>query len=194
MFTLYDTVLYEHGVLVELRMKLEIEKFDSYLEELDLTFEAIIIGGAALNIMDVITRQTKDVDFLDPDIPVEIKKASVNFALKNPDLKLDAKNWMNNGPKSLVRDLPEGWRNDLQKIFEGKALNLWTLGRLNLLRTKLYAYADREIDYSDCMALNPTIAELEACREWVLAGDGSELWPGRVDAIFQKLKEDLKLV
>ncbi len=175
-------------------MKTEIHKFDSYLKDLGLEFEAVIIGGAALNIMDVVTRQTKDVDFLDPDIPEEIKKASIDFAIVNPDLKLDAKNWLNNGPKSLTRDFPDGWRNDLQLIYKGTALRLWTLGRLNLLRSKLYAYADRETDYDDCMALKPTFKELEECKEWVLAGDGSELWPGRVNFIFQKLKEDLKLV
>ena len=68
-----------------------------------------------------------------------------------------------------------------------------TLGRLNLLRTKLYAYADREIDYNDCIALNPSLKELEACKKWVLEGDTSELWPTRVDFIFNKLIQDLKL-
>jgi hypothetical protein len=38
------------------------------------------------------------------------------------------------------------------------------------------------------------LAELDACKEWVLAGDASELWPQRVENIFKKLKEDLKLV
>ena len=175
-------------------MKDVIIKFDSYLKDIGFEFEAIIIGGAALNIMDVITRETKDVDFLDPDIPEDIKKASVDFALKNPELKLSVHNWINNGPKSLTRDLPEGWRRDLQKIYEGVSLHLWTLGRLDLLRSKLYAYADRDTDYADCMALRPTLIELEACRDWVLAGDAHELWPARVDFIFQKLKEDLKLV
>ena len=166
-------------------MKQVIARFDSYLSYLGLDFEAIIIEGAALNIMDVIKRETKDVDFLDPEIPEKIKKASVDFALKNPDLKLAVHEWINNGPKSLTRDLPQGWRN---------ALHLWTLGRLNLLRSKLYAYADRDTDYDDCIALRPTLAELDACKEWVLVGDASELWPQRVENIFKKLKEDLKLV
>lgn len=89
-------------------MKQVIARFDSYLSYLGLDFEAIIIGGAALNIMDIITRETKDVDFLDPEIPEKIKKASVDFALKNPDLKLAVHEWINNGPKSLTRDLPQG--------------------------------------------------------------------------------------
>ena len=174
-------------------MKLEVEKFDLYLASAGLEFEAVIIGGAALNIMNVISRQTKDVDFLDPEIPDVIKKASLDFAIKNPELKLDSANWVNNGPSSLIRDLPKNWRDDLQIIFQGQALKLWTLGRLNLLRTKLYAYADREIDYGDCIALNPTLSELKECKEWVLQGDASELWPARVDTIFQTLIKDLKL-
>jgi hypothetical protein len=143
--------------------------------------------------MDVISRQTKDVDFLDPAIPSEIKKASVEFAQKNADLKLAPQEWINNGPESLKRDLPDGWRNDLQKIFQGKSITLWTLGRLNLLRTKLYACADRDIDYQDCLALNPSLEELEKCKPWVLQGDASELWPARVEDVFKKLEEDLKL-
>lgn len=172
-------------------MKLAIKKFDQFLREKGLEFSAIIIGGAALNLMGVITRETQDVDFLDPEIPAEIKKASKEFALQNPNLMLNPAEWINNGPSSLKRDLPTGWRMDLQTIFQGEALTLLTLGRLNLLRTKLYAYADRGIDYQDCMALAPTLSELEDCREWVLQGDASELWPQRVEVIFGKLKKDL---
>jgi len=167
--------------------------FDEFLSKKKLKFEAIIIGGAALNIMDVISRNTKDVDFLDPEIPSAIKNASIEFAKNNPELKLDPHNWINNGPQTLIKDLPLNWRTDLQIIFEGKSLKLLTLGRLNLLRTKLYAYADRDIDYNDCMALKPSLEELEICKDWVLKGDVSELWPDRVDFILKKLKKDLKL-
>ncbi len=174
-------------------MKKEIILFDNFLSDKGFEFEAIIIGGAALNIMGVITRETRDVDFLDPEIPHEIKKASIEFANTYPELKLEAREWLNNGPASLKRDLPKGWRSDIQQIFKGRALSLFTLGRLNLLRSKLYAYADRDIDYHDCMALAPTMTELEACKEWVLLGDTNELWPKRVEEIFDKLKKDLKL-
>ena len=174
-------------------MKNEIILFDKFLSDKRLELEAIIIGGAALNIMGVITRETRDVDFLDPEIPNEIKKASIEFANNYPELMLEANEWLNNGPASLKRDLPKDWRSDLQQIFKGKALSLLTLGRLNLLRSKLYAYADRNIDYQDCMALSPTLLELEACKEWVMQGDASELWPNRVEEIFTKLKKDLNL-
>ncbi|MBF0209002.1 MAG: hypothetical protein HQK53_19245 [Oligoflexia bacterium] len=133
-----------------------IRLFDKYLGANGVKFEAIIIGGAALIVMDIINRTTKDIDFLEPNIPEEVKKLSVEFAIKHPDLNLDSMHWINNGPRTLIRDLPKGWRNNIQKIFEGESLILWTLGRPDLLRTKLYACADREIDYQDCCALMPT--------------------------------------
>ena len=172
-------------------MKNVIILFDKFLASRKIKFEAIIIGGAALNIMDVINRVTRDVDFLDPNIPEEIKNLSIQFAKKHQELKLDADHWINNGPRTLIRDLPKDWRNNLQKIFTGEALILWTLGRHDLLRTKLYACADRDIDYPDCIALCPTADELIVCKEWVLLGDGNPLWKERVEELYIRLKKDL---
>ena len=172
-------------------MKEVITLFDKYLKKNNAKFEAIIIGGAALSIMGVINRLTNDIDFLDPNIPEDIKRISVEFAQKFPDLKLDPDYWMNNGPRTLIRDLPKDWRNNLLKIFDGESLKLWTLGRLNLLRTKIYACADREIDYQDCLALKPTTLELDECKEWVLEGDMNPLWAKRVEEVFKRLKKDL---
>lgn len=171
----------------------EIKLFDEFLAQKEITFKAIVIGGAALNLMGVIVRETHDVDFLDPEIPEDVKRASVEFALKNKSLKLNPAEWINNGPASLKRDLPLGWRDNLQVIFKGEALTLFTLGRLNLLRTKLYAYADRGTDYKDCIALAPTLKELNDCKEWVIKGDASDLWPERVEEIYSRLIKDLKL-
>lgn len=174
-------------------MKEVISIFDKFLLEKKLSFEAIIIGGAALNIMDVVSRTTKDVDFLDPNIPESIKEASIEFAKVNPSFNLDPNDWFNNGPEFLKRDLPKNWRETLQVIFKGEALILHTLGRLNLLRTKLYAYADRDIDFEDCIALSPSLEELNQCKPWVLAGDTNELWPSRVEEAFTSLIKELKL-
>lgn len=174
-------------------MKPIIEKFDLFLESKNLSFQAIIIGGAALNIMDVTKRTTIDIDFLDPTIPQEIKDASILFATTNPDLELQPEHWFNNGPISLIRDLPAEWRLRLVTIFHGKALILETLGKSDLLKTKLYALCDRGRDIDDCVALKPTIIEIEECRPWVLLGDGNPLWPKRVEEMFSLLKKELKL-
>ena len=165
--------------------------FDQFLSKKNLTFEATIIGGAALIVMGVIDRATKDVDCLDPHIPPDIKKASIEFAKANPHFKL-IEHWLNNGPDSLKRDLGEGWRAGVEPIFEGKAMKLYTLGRLDLLKSKLFACCDRDLDFNDCLALNPTSSELDECIEWVIERDGSPLWPKRVDAVFKEIKKAMK--
>lgn len=177
------------GEGMEIREKIEL--FDKYLGKRRLRFEAIVIGGAALNIMRVISRETKDVDLISPKIPEEIKIASIDFAKTHPELGLDPEAWMNNGPESILTNLPQGWDLDLQEIYKGQSLHLLTLGRLNLLRTKLYAYADRDIDFNDCVAMKPTKEEIDICKEWVLAGDTNPLWTIRVETVLNRLLREL---
>ncbi len=70
---------------------------------------AVIIGGAALNVMGLISRLTKDIDCIDPLIPDTIKQAALDFRADNPSLRL-WENWLNNGAISLTDDLPNGWQ------------------------------------------------------------------------------------
>ena len=167
-------------------MKVVLKAFDQYLASEGLVFEAGIIGGAALIVMDVVDRQTKDVDCLDPVIDARIKQASIEFAKKNLAFRLQ-ENWLNNGPSSLKRELPQDWSTRLREIYRGKALILATLGRIDLLRSKLYAYCDRQTDLDDCIALEPTLNELLECYPWVSVRDASPLWPDHVLQSFKIL-------
>lgn len=167
-------------------MKDVLEAFDRHLATAGLRFEAVIIGGAALIVMDIVDRQTKDVDCLDPLIDARIKQASVEFARKHPKYRLQA-DWLNNGPSTLKNELPWDWRTRLQRVYRGQALELSTLGRIDLLRSKLYAYCDRQSDLDDCVALAPTSAELVECYPWVRERDANPLWPDHVKASFKVL-------
>jgi hypothetical protein len=40
--------------------------FDAYLAPNGLSFQAVVIGGAALNLLGAVVRATKDCDVLDP--------------------------------------------------------------------------------------------------------------------------------
>lgn len=172
-------------------MKNVVIEFDRYLTDRKLKFEAVIIGGAALNILEISSRKTKDVDCLDPEIPEEIKKASKEFAEKRSDLALDT-NWLNNGPKTLKADLPAGWRSRVQLLYQGTALRLQVLGREDLLKAKLYAYCDRTSpDFEDLQDLKPTAAELSGSIEWVKERDSNPGWPGHVDKAFAILTKAL---
>jgi hypothetical protein len=155
--------------------------FDLFLFERGLSLEAVIIGGAALNLLGVVSRRTKDCDVLDPELPGPVVQAARDYARdvreKGGVLRDD---WLNNGPRSLLKALPSGWEARLQLAFEGKALVLMSLGRDDLLRSKLFALCDRGIDLDDCIALRPTPGELKAFAAWVEAQDLNPDWPTHV--------------
>ena len=171
-------------------VKKVIEKFDQYLSKKDLKFEAVIIGGAALNIMGVISRLTRDIDCLDPKIPKEILNASVEFSKENPSMHLMSQ-WINNGPETLKNDLDKGWYSRIQTIFNGQAITFHTLGRIDLLKSKLFAYCDRDLDFNDCVLMKPTLEELDSCYQWVIERDMNPGWRKNVENHFKKIKTEL---
>ncbi|OFZ31112.1 MAG: hypothetical protein A2622_00475 [Bdellovibrionales bacterium RIFCSPHIGHO2_01_FULL_40_29] len=172
-------------------MKAIIIEFDKFLSEKNLNFKAVIIGGAALNILDISSRKTKDVDCLDPEIPQEIIFAAKDFAEKFTNLELDH-SWLNNGPKTLKKDLPNGWRNRIQPIFRGQSITLDVLGREDFLKSKLFAYCDRLTpDFEDLKDLRPTVFELNDAIDWVKKRDSNSNWPQHVEKSFSVLKKAL---
>ena len=167
-------------------------KFDEYLSIKGLHFDAVVIGGAALALLGVITRETQDCDVLDPSIPQDIADAARDFShavsKKGGDLKED---WLNNGPESLKRELPKDWKLRLKELYSGKALNLQTLGRADLLKTKLFAFCDRGQDLADCVALKPSQEELREALAWLQAQDANPGWSTHVESQMKKLSKRL---
>lgn len=164
--------------------------FDEYLEARGLRLEAVVIGGAALNLLDVIDRPTKDCDVLDPLLPAPVAEAARAFAVDERTRgEILRDDWINNGPSSLVDVLPSGWRERIpvRPIFSGQAIVLRTLGRADLLKTKLFALCDRGEDIDDCVALAPTAEELAEALPWVERQDANELWPDHVRATIADL-------
>jgi hypothetical protein len=140
----------------------------------------------------VITRETKDCDVIDPNLPAVITQAAESFAAElmagGTILRSD---WLNNGPASLTGVLPPGWRDRLQVIFKGQAIVLRTLGRDDLLKTKLFALCDRGLDLADCVALKPSAEELAEALPWLEQQDLNPLWPAHVRATVENLARKL---
>lgn len=169
-----------------------IEEFDSFLKDRGLSFQCIVVGAASLILLDIIDRRTKDCDVLDPKIPEDVKKASVDFARMKTNQGYDLpEDWLNNGPESLLETLPSNWRKHTRPIYDGEAIRLLTLGRLDLLRSKLFGLCDRGTDLEDCISLNPTEEELNAVIDWVKNQDANPRWPDHVDEQFGVLRERL---
>ena len=102
--------------------------FDQYLAKRHLQFEAVAIGGAALNLLGVVSRLTMDCDILYPEIPRDIAEAARAFAAEVRDrgdtLQED---WLNNGPASLANQLLPQWQERLQALFSGNVIRLRSL-------------------------------------------------------------------
>lgn len=148
-------------IMIPMKPTETIAAFDSYLAASGLTLEAVVVGGACLGLLGVVSRQTKDVDILHPKLPESILMASREFAERyTQEVGPLALDWLNNGPADLINDLPKGWQERLELAFSGEAIVLRTLGRLDLLRSKLFALCDRGIDLQDCLALVPAADEL----------------------------------
>ncbi len=144
--------------------------FDRYLSERGLVFEGIAVGGAALALLGLISRETRDCDVLEPQLPGAILEASTAFAQElGTHGVILRKDWLNNG----------------------QAITLWSLGRSELLMSKLFALCDRATDLTDCLALQPTMAELEAAVAWLVPQDLHPGWPHHVRATIDDLARRL---
>ena len=167
--------------------------FDRYLSDRKLTFEAIVVGGAALALLGLIARETRDCDVIEPHLPGTVLEASRAFAKELDDRGIILReDWLNNGPAALADLLPSGWRDRLQELYRGQAVTLWSLGRAELILSKLFALCDRGTDLTDCLALQPTPAELDRAAPWLLQQDLHPDWPRHVQAALADLARRLK--
>ena len=162
--------------------------FDAFLTARHKKVDCVIIGGTALVLLGVVTRMTRDCDVLCPPIDPEIAALAVEFAhhrqaMGEPLSEL----WWNNGPSSLIPILPPGWELRLVNAYLGNALRLMTLGRSDLLSTKVFALCDRGTDLNDCIALRPTEHELVDLLPWLEVQDLNPQWPEHARAVIADL-------
>lgn len=166
--------------------------FDRYLGDRGMAFEAIVVGGTALAFLGLIARETRDCDVVEPHLPEVILEASQTFAkhlgVRGVILRDD---WLNNGPSSLADVLPDGWRNRLQVLYHGQTITLWSLGRSELIMSKVFALCDRGTDLTDCLALQPTAEELGVAASWLVQQDLHPDWPLHVRTTLDDLARRL---
>lgn len=164
------------------------DRLNDELRRIGETRTLIVCGGAALIVSGIIERQTRDMDVLAPEIDGVLSRIADSL---ESEFGLGP-NWLNNGPASLIKDLSPGWRERTDELYVGSNLQVRALGRIDLLATKLYAFCDREDDFSDVLQLKPTRNELEQLKPWVLRRDASNLWPERVNSCFERIRKELK--
>jgi len=150
-------------------------------------FAIIVIGGAALQLLGVVDRATRDVDVValgeppdanrprlrDPgeELPDPLRRAREIVA---EDLGLDS-NWLNLGPAlQWKQGLPPGFEDRLQWR-RYHSLTVGIADRRDLIAFKLYAAADStgpsSVHYQDLIALEPSTEEIDWATEWVRTQD-----------------------
>lgn len=166
-------------------------------------YAIVIIGGAALNLLGVVSRATRDVDILafarrrgDRDWRLEAppdpipERLAAAIRTVGQDMGL-APNWLNTGPAlQWKQGLPRGLAGRV-KWRRFAALRVGVVSRDDLIRFKVYAAADdhpagRHV--RDLVALDPTDAELQAAARWVKTQDAGPQFPDLVDAVIAQLR------
>ncbi len=170
-----------------MEVKKSLELLDYYLAKKNLKRSFIICGGGALILRGIISRTTKDIDVVAPPIDNELQSAALSVA---SDLGLSG-HWLNCGPESITKDLEADWQKRVDLLFTGRALQVYSLSRQDLIFSKFWALCDRQKDHSDLIAIKPTLDELKRAADYTAKKDGNPSWPQWVEVQFNKLKKDL---
>lgn len=155
----------------------EIEK---YLTKLAEAYEAMggpplkitICGGAALMLLGLIDRTTKDIDLIEPhELPEQFNQAAGIVAR---EYGLPA-TWINQGPKLLAEmGLPANFHERAVVKKYGRKLEVYLTSRRDQIFFKMYAAIDRGGYHADDLKkLNPTDEELESAARWCMSHDVS---------------------
>jgi hypothetical protein len=175
------------------------------------SYAIVIVGGAALNLLGIVHRLTKDVDILAfaPPVPAKQRQGEITSppeplpepltraaAIVARDLGLRDQ-WLNAGPALQWREgLPPG----LEKRVQWRryaALRVGLVDRYDLIFLKLYAAADDKgtdsVHYQDLLALSPDAGELHEALEWVKKQDASPEFRRVLDLVVGQVRADLAL-
>lgn len=167
------------------------------LEAVKRPVAVVIVGGAALNLLGIVSRITRDVDVIAQaftDAAGETRLAHAEpfppalqeaIATVSRDLGLP-RDWMNTAVvKQWSQGLPPWTAQDLTWRSYG-ALEVALVGRRTLIALKLFAAVDQgpdSVHVQDLLALAPTPTELEGAVEWVKSQDTSPEFVAMVDQV-----------
>jgi hypothetical protein len=153
------------------------------LTEREQHLSLAVVGGAALLVLGLTSRVTRDVDVvalvdgraLLPAEPLPAPLADAARVVAR-DFGL-AEGWLNARPTALLDfGLPEGFYERAHRRTYGYGLEVLFASRLDQVHFKLYATADQGAGkhLADLRALEPTADELLAAARWSRTHDPSE--------------------
>lgn len=152
-------------------------------------YDIIVIGGAALSILGLGIRPTKDIDVLglrETSVGRPLATVVKHKSLPEPLVRAASQvsralalsaDWLNAGPADLLdQGLPAGFEQRLTARKYGAHLVVWLPAREDLICLKTYAAADMGIGRhtEDLRVLRPSCKELLAGAQWARSQDPSE--------------------
>lgn len=153
------------------------------LEERGERYALLAIGGAALQLLGLITRPTRDIDVAALVerrrlVPFATLPAPLQRAVEDTATVLHMPTtWFNAGPRSLMEfGLPDGVLERADERHWG-GLTLYIADRRDQIFFKLYAAVDqgpRSKHFEDLRRLGATAEELRAAAQWTRTHDTSE--------------------
>ncbi len=159
----------------------------------------VIVGGAALIVLGLVSRVTRDVDVVAlhregelvsaEQLPLGLIEAA---RLVAEDFGLPA-DWLNSGPASVLRwGLPEGFLERAERRTFGPALDALFASRLDQVHLKLYAVVDQGAGrhLQDLQSLEPSLEELRSAARWCQTHDPSDGFREALASVLEHLGVD----
>lgn len=166
------------------------------LQDRNLDFQVVAIGGGGLLLIGLMIRTTKDLDLvalidkgefisakpLPQPLVQAIEEVAIAFNL--------SKDWINIGPSDLLTlGLPYGFEDRMSTVRYG-GLTIHLAGRFDQICFKLYATVDQgptSKHYMDLKYLKPTKHELAEAKQWCVTHDTSEGFFKEIEAVVNEL-------
>jgi len=160
-------------------------ELDRFLSARDAPRDLVIYGGAALISMGLSQRATVDIDVFQPKLdPVLLEGIRLIAGKQSFD-----EHWINSTGNAFIKELPPGWKTRTVEYYRGQSLTIRTLGRIDMIFTKLLAELDRQEDMEDLRKLRPTGAELNMLQPHILSLENSSEWKTKVTEILTELRD-----
>lgn len=163
----------------------------------------VVVGGATMNLLGIVHRSTSDVDVIaraerDAQGELQLLEAepfpeSLRRAIQivARDLGLPG-NWMNaEVGAQWVFGFPPWILDEITWRAYGN-LDVGLVGRRTLIALKLFAAVDSgpgSVHVQDLLALEPTDAEFDEARSWVVTQDAYEGFPSLVSGMIQHVRQ-----
>ena len=162
---------------------------DQALGEKQEQREITLFGSGPLIALNIIDRQTMDIDMVEPEIDITLQLIAADVGEKF-DLRMT---WLNSAGHIFSSDLPVGWKQRAKVHFKGENLNVKFLDRFDLIATKFHAACQRVAqDVDDLVSMKPKNFELVKAKQWTLKRNNGSDWVEQVEKVMETLKRKLK--